>query len=55
MKIHDIFCNENKFVNAFGYHNIYDLPFQGHNIIFNGIIPFSQQFYNGKVKLVICK
>jgi hypothetical protein len=53
VKIQNILSDKDEAVDAFCNEHVNDLPFQLHDIIEEAVVPFSNEFYNGKPFIVI--
>lgn len=55
MKIQHIFTNKKKPVDAITHHVIDDFPFEVHDIVVQAIVPFADEFNDGKPFIIIGK
>ena len=55
VKIENIFADQNEFVNTFFHHWFDDVPLEDHDIVSDGIIPFSHHFDNSITLFIFCE
>jgi hypothetical protein len=53
MEVQDVFGDEDEFMDPFGDQTVDHLALQGHDIIFDTVIPFPDHFNDGKRELII--
>jgi hypothetical protein len=53
MKVHDVLADQDKLVYAFADKKFDQVPFQCHDVVVDGIIPFADQLNDGEAQIVV--